>query len=237
MKRAILRTFCGVVILIPALHASVGSGQTISEKIDAILAAVPGNQWTALVENDSSSVVCYQRDPTNGLAPASNTKIFTTAAAFALLGTNYVFETRIYCDGTLTNGVLAGNLNLVCEHDPTWNTSVFLSAREPLDYIAAQLKTQGLTSVASNVQFYGACAFNLGSSDNLAARSTETRNAEAAAAFVAALRANGITVSGSAAGQTGFSAPGTLFYTHHSADLAREGNPLRLDIACIPLLR
>ena len=58
-----------------------------------------------------------------------------------------------------------------------------------------------------------------------------------AAAFVAALRAKGITVSGSAAGQTGFSAPGTLLYTHHSSDLAREGNPLRLDIACIPLLK
>ena len=237
MKRAILRTFCSAVILAPALHAAAGWTQTIPERIDAILSAVPGNDWSALVVNDSGSVVCYQRDPTNGLAPASNTKMFTTAAAFALLGTNHAFETRIYCDGPLTNGVLAGNLNLVCEHDPTWNTSVFPSVREPLDHIAAQLKAHGLASVASNVQCYGACAFNLGSSDNLAARPTETRNAEAAAAFVAALRANGITVSGSAAGQTGFSAPGTLFYTHHSADLAREGNPLRLDIACIPLLK
>jgi D-alanyl-D-alanine carboxypeptidase len=91
--------------------------------------------------------------------------------------------------------------------------------------------------VASNVQCYGACAYNLGSTDSLAGRSTLARNAEAAAAFLAALRAKGITVSGSAAGQTGLTAPGTLFHTHHSTELTYEGSPLRLDVACIPLLK
>jgi serine-type D-Ala-D-Ala carboxypeptidase/endopeptidase (penicillin-binding protein 4) len=230
-----LRTFTGIGVLV--LAAAVGSGQTIPEKVDSILAGVSGNQWSVLVENENGSAVCYQHDPTNGLAPASNTKMFTTAAAFALLGTNYAFETRVYADGTLSNGVLAGNLNLVCEHDPTWNTSVFTNARAPLDHIAAQLKAHGLTAVTSNVQFYGACALNPGSSDSLAAWSAEDWNVEAATAFVAALRAKDIKVSGSAAGREGFTAPGALLYTHHSTDLTREGQPLKLDIACIPLLK
>ena len=38
-------------------------------------------------------------------------------------------------------------------------------------------------------------------------------------------------------GQTGFSPPGTLYYTHRSSDLTYGGKPLRLDIACIPLLK
>src|SRR5437870_9404294 len=101
--------------------------QPIADQIDAILtrSAVAANTWTILVENRDGSVIYYQRSPTTGQAPASNTKIFTTSAAFGLLGTNYSFQTKVYYTGTLTSGVVSGDLNLVCEHDPTWQTSVF----------------------------------------------------------------------------------------------------------------
>src|SRR6478752_5881621 len=80
--------------------------QTIPSQIDAILAraAVAGNSWSVLIENASGSVIYYQRNPTTGLAPASNTKIFTSSAAFGLLGTNYTFQTRTYYNGTLVGG-------------------------------------------------------------------------------------------------------------------------------------
>ena len=229
------RLFLAAVVF--ALWPDAGWAQAKPGQIDAILSRVPGNTWTALVENDSGSVTYYQHDADLGFAPASNTKLFTTAAAFGLLGSNYVFATRIYCDGPLTHGVLHGNLNLVCEHDPTWNSSVFTNARVPLNHIAARLKALGLTSVGSNVQCYGVCAYNFFTTNNLSATTRQIRNAAAAAAFSAALQAQGITVSGKAAGQTGFTTPGRLFYTHHSSDLAYQGSPLRLDIACIPLLK
>jgi D-alanyl-D-alanine carboxypeptidase len=214
--------------------------QTIPDQIDAILArsAVVSNTWTVLVENRDGSVIYYQRSPTTGLAPASNTKIFTTSATFGLLGTNYAFQTRVYYTGTLAGGVISGNLNLVSEHDPTWNTSVFSSnARAALDHIAVQLKALGLTTVSGNVQCYGLCVYNLGSTDDLSASSTTTINSNAAVAFVAALQAQGISVTSSALGQTGFTPPGTLYYTHQSSDMTYGGSPLRLDIACIPLLK
>lgn len=224
-----------------ALLAARALAQSIPDQIDAILAdaAVAGNMWSILVENASGSVIYYQRNPTTGLAPASNTKIFTTAAAFGLLGTNYAFATRIHLGGTLSNGTLTGNLNLVCEHDPTWNTSTFSSARTPLDTIAARLKVLGLTNVVGNVQCYGCCFYNLGSTDasNHDAANQLSYNAAAATAFAAALTNQGITISGSAVGQTGFSAPGTLFHTHYSTNLTYGGKPLRLDVACIPLMK
>src|SRR5256886_7562360 len=231
--------------VIPALLFGVSlawyvRAQTIPDQIDTILArsAVAGNTWTVLVENKDGSVIYYQKSPTTGQAPASNTKMYTTSAAFGLLGTNYAFATRVYRNGTLGGGALTGDLNLVSEHDITWNTSVFSgNARAPLDHIAAQLKSLGLTSVSGNVQCYGLCAYNFASTDDLSATSTQTINANAAAAFVAALQAQGITVSGSALGQTGFSPPGTLYYTHLSSDLTYGGKPLRLDIACIPMLK
>ena len=233
-----MRSICAyIAVVVLVLLPGTGEAQTLSDQIDAILSALPGNAWTALVENDSGSVTYYERNPDTGLAPASNTKLFTTAAAFGLLGINYTFETRVYYDGTLTNGAVSGNLSFVCEHDPTWNTTVFRSARTPLDHIAAQLKALGVTSVASNVQCYGVCAYNFSSTDFLGASTTESKNAAAAAAFLAALRSRGIVVSGNAVGQTGFTAPGTLLYTHNSSDLTYQGRPLRLGVACIPLLK
>ena len=87
-----------------------------------------------------------------------------------MLAPNYVFQTSIYAEGAFSGSVLTGNLNLVSEHDPTWNTSVFPgNARKPLDTIAAALKARGLTTVTGNVQCYGLCAYGLGSTASLAA--------------------------------------------------------------------
>src|SRR5437762_13516384 len=80
--------------------ALVSQATPIPDQIDSILlrSTVVNNTWTILVENKDGSVIYYQRNPTLGQAPASNTKIFTSSAAFGLLGTNYAFETRIYRD-------------------------------------------------------------------------------------------------------------------------------------------
>lgn len=233
MKKALL-IFCF------GLFAAFSQAQSITDDINTILArtAVAGNSWTILVENRDGSTIYYQKNPTTGLAPASNTKMFTTAAAIGLLGTNYAFQTKIFRDGTITSGTLAGNLNLVCEYDPTWNTSVFSgNARKPLDTIAVALKAQGLNAVSGNVQCYGVCSYNYSSTGDLQGDTFLERNTNAAVAFKAALVAAGITVSGSAIGQNGFSPPGTLQHTYYSTNNTYGGKPLRLDVACIPLLK
>ncbi len=215
--------------------------QTIPDQIDANLAApaVAGNSWTIVIENKDGSVIYYQKNPTTGLAPASNTKIFTSSAAFGLLGTNYAFQTRTYYNGTLVGGVLTGDLNLVCEHDITWNTDVFSNPRAPLDFIAARVKALGVSNITGNVQCYGCCFYNLFSTDasNHDASNQLGYNRTAATNFVAALQAQGITVSGIPVGQIGFSPPGTLLYTYYSTNLTYGGKPLRLDIACNPMLK
>jgi D-alanyl-D-alanine carboxypeptidase/D-alanyl-D-alanine-endopeptidase (penicillin-binding protein 4) len=231
-----------VVALLVLTAQWCARAQTIADQINSILAgsSVANNTWTVLIENDTGTVTYYQKNPTTTKAPASNVKIFTTSAAFGLLGTNHWFESRVYRNGTFTNGTLIGDLNLVCEHDITWNDLVFGSggARKPLDRIASQLKAQGLVSVQGNVQVYGVCIYNY--ADTADTRDTGNQasyNAEGATAFVAALNAQGITVSGSALGQVGFSPPGTLMYTHKSSDLTYGGKPLRLDVACIALAK
>jgi len=96
-----------VGLIVGASLSLASSGQTLTDQINTILArpVVAGNTWTILVENGDGSVIYYERNPTTGQAPASNTKIFTTSAAFGLLGTNYAFQTRVYYTGTLTAGI------------------------------------------------------------------------------------------------------------------------------------
>ncbi|MFN7138293.1 MAG: D-alanyl-D-alanine carboxypeptidase, partial [Limisphaerales bacterium] len=211
----------------------------IPQQIDTILARpeVAANNWTILIENESGTVRYYERSPNTGRAPASNTKMVTTAAAIALLGTNHVFETRVYTEGTLVNGTLTGNLNFVSEHDITWNSSVFSgNPRRALDFIAGKLKTNGITQVVGNVRGYGVCIYGYSSTADTRDTSNQAwYNAEAATNFVAALQAQGITVTGVPQGFTGFNPPGSLFYTHKSTDLTYGSQPLRLAVACIPL--
>jgi len=209
--------------------------------IDGILArpSATNNQWSILI-TDQKGRVRYQKNSSRPSVPASNEKLFTVSGAFGLLGTNHSFETRIYLDGQFADGVLNGDVNLVCEHDITWNPAVFPSnAAAPLQHIATQLKAKGLKSVLGKVQCYGACFYNADGNSRMHNPGNQPQyNRQAAAAFKYALAGSGIVVSTNAAlGQPGFVAPGSLFYTHQSSDLLFNGEPLNLQTACIPLLK
>jgi len=67
----------------------------------------------------------YAQNSGKLFTPASNTKLFTTAAALALIGPDYTFRTTVETDGTLDRyGRLTGDLILVGRGDPN------LSGRE-----------------------------------------------------------------------------------------------------------
>ena len=81
--------------------------------------------WGIEVVSLSTGKVLYARDADKLFTPASNTKLFTTAAAMALIGPDYTFRTTVETNGTLdTHGRLTGDLVLVGRGDPN------LSGRE-----------------------------------------------------------------------------------------------------------
>ncbi len=57
--------------------------------------------------------------PNKSLIPASSLKVITTATALELLGKDFQFPTRLQYDGTITNGVLDGNIYIKGFGDPT----------------------------------------------------------------------------------------------------------------------
>jgi D-alanyl-D-alanine carboxypeptidase/D-alanyl-D-alanine-endopeptidase (penicillin-binding protein 4) len=81
--------------------------------------------WGIEVVSLKTGKVLYSQNPDKLFTPASNTKLFTTAAALALIGPDYSFHTTVETTGMLDkHGRLTGDLVLVGRGDPN------LSGRE-----------------------------------------------------------------------------------------------------------
>src|SRR5438477_11992568 len=72
----------------------------------------------------------YSHNAGIGLAAASTQKIFTSGAAFELLGADFRYRTMLRYTGDVKNGVLNGNLVIVGGGDPTLGSWRFNETNE-----------------------------------------------------------------------------------------------------------
>jgi D-alanyl-D-alanine carboxypeptidase/D-alanyl-D-alanine-endopeptidase (penicillin-binding protein 4) len=88
--------------------------------------------------------VVYASHAQDLLNPASNTKIFTSAAALARLGSDYRWVTEVYVDSLPVGGVLRGPLTIRGKGDPSLTS-------ERLWEVALELWHQGLREVKGDL--------------------------------------------------------------------------------------
>ncbi len=81
-------------------------------------ANTPNAIWAVRVLETESGKVIYDRNGFTSMIPASNTKMYTTAAALELLGVDHTYETGLYAAGPIRNGVLEGALVVKGSGDP-----------------------------------------------------------------------------------------------------------------------
>ena len=107
-RRHILKA-AALCLIIPASALAV-TGAEIRSQIDAALnqSSVAGNTWTVLIENQAGTSIYYERNPDTRLIPASNTKLYTSAAAYELLGWDHVWP---YANTTILNALYPINKN------------------------------------------------------------------------------------------------------------------------------
>ena len=92
-------------------------------------------------------------DGGNALPPASVAKTVTALYALDRLGPSHRFETRVIAAGSLSDGILTGDLILAGGGDPTLDT-------DGLNDLAAQMKAAGLKEVRGDFLVYeGALPF------------------------------------------------------------------------------
>jgi len=124
-RRSVARLLPIVLLLVtPLLAAPV---KPLADRVADVLRAsdLARGFWGIEVVSVSTGKTLYSQNADKLFTPASNTKLFTTAAALALIGPDYKFRTTVETTGTLDRyGRLNGDLVLVGHGDPN------LSGRE-----------------------------------------------------------------------------------------------------------
>lgn len=107
--------------------------------------------WSVLVVSLDRGDTLFAQEPDSAVAPASNMKLLTTAAAFRDLGPDFRFRTYVVTDGTVANGVLNGDLVLYGTGDPGLSDRFFPSRNTVFEILADQLQAAGIRAVDGNL--------------------------------------------------------------------------------------
>jgi serine-type D-Ala-D-Ala carboxypeptidase/endopeptidase (penicillin-binding protein 4) len=155
--RVFLRTIActGLLLCLCAVAASAAPHKVLARRVDAILARsdVARGFWGVEIEELDTGRILYSHDADLLFSPASNTKLFTTAAALALIGPNYRFRTTVEsATPPDPSGRLGGDLVLVGRGDPNLSGRALpysLKTERPLP------PTQAIEELADQVAAHG----------------------------------------------------------------------------------
>ena len=135
-----------VLFLIFSIQIFSSSNDLLKRRIDDALTKLPPKTKIAvLIYNPLTQDTIYVRNHTTSIIPASNTKIFTTAAALSILGGNYPLATKIFTDDkNIRDGVINGNLYI-----KGYGNSLF--TEKDLTDMVNSLKSQGIKRITGYI--------------------------------------------------------------------------------------
>lgn len=109
-------------------------------------------QWGVVIQSLETGEYLYKRNENKLFLPASNLKLFTSAAALEYLGTNFRYSTTLLLNGEITGHVANGDIVIRGAGDPTWSKR--FSPDQPLAVFerwADSLEEMGVTTVTGNI--------------------------------------------------------------------------------------
>ncbi|HVJ08957.1 MAG TPA: D-alanyl-D-alanine carboxypeptidase/D-alanyl-D-alanine-endopeptidase [Acidisarcina sp.] len=139
----------------PAPRSSVPGPGSLASEIQSLVGdvAVSRSQWgISVIALDGQPL--YALNDAQYFTPASNAKLFTTAAAFALLGPNFVSRTYVVREGAIdASGTLQGGLRLAGTGDPSLSHRSYPYQKEANGHVAPviPLATAALDDLAEQV--------------------------------------------------------------------------------------
>ena len=135
---------------------------SLQERVTRLLDQPPFDRatWNIFAQDDHGRVL-FNRNGDRFSVPASNTKLVVAAAAAVLLPADYRVRTSVYANGTVTNGVLDGDLILYGRGDPTWSERCYTidtlapggcdSTWTAMDAVADSLRARGIRRVSGRI--------------------------------------------------------------------------------------
>jgi len=129
--------------------------QQAAFEIDTLLNQAPTTMgwWGVKIQYATTGEVIYERNNAKMFMPASNQKMYTTAAALCLLGPQYRYVTDFVTNGNLDeNGVLNGDLIIRGSGDPTWSWRFYEKNYDSVMVrFVDSLKLRGITQIKGNI--------------------------------------------------------------------------------------
>lgn len=124
------------------------AAQPLAPRINSLLQERRANHafWGVSIYDLEQDSLLFSRNAERGFLPASNQKLFTTAAALDLLGSTYRYETTLTFDGTTKDSVMQGDLRLNGSGDPTFGSTA-LRLTDPLRDWAERLAEMGVRRI------------------------------------------------------------------------------------------
>jgi serine-type D-Ala-D-Ala carboxypeptidase/endopeptidase (penicillin-binding protein 4) len=141
---------------------------TLERRLTTLLDEPPFNRatWNVYVQDDRGRVL-FNRNGDRYSVPASNTKLVVSAAATVLLPVDYRVRTSVFANGTVSDGVLQGDLVLYGRGDPTWSERCFGidtlaagacdSTWTAVDAIADSIRAKGVRRITGRIVGDGSC--------------------------------------------------------------------------------
>ena len=139
------------------LSASVYA-QTVAQKLESSVNSLM-NSPQAIAANlsvyvaDDSGQLVYEYQGNKGLSTASTQKIFTAATALEALGKDYKYTTTASYSGKISNTVLAGEMYIFSNGDPTLGSWRY-EGYKPEDFLrklTEAVKAQGISTITGNL--------------------------------------------------------------------------------------
>jgi D-alanyl-D-alanine carboxypeptidase/D-alanyl-D-alanine-endopeptidase (penicillin-binding protein 4) len=120
----------------------------LSARIDDLLQRwdVEEAFWGVAVYDVDAEEMIYSRNTDQSFLPASNQKIFTTAAALDILGSTHRYETVLHYNGRTRGSVMQGDLILDGSGDPTFGSSQ-VRGDDPLKVWSQRLADMGVKRI------------------------------------------------------------------------------------------
>lgn len=145
-----------LILLFLLFAANVG----VAQSIDSIVSSASNQEtlWSVTVRN-SDGTILEDFNSEKLIIPASNQKLFTTAAILNGLGNGYRFYTNIYGGGNIVDSVYYGDLIIRGVGDPSISGFMYGDDREfVFKEFLEQLKSRGIKEISgkliANIGFF-----------------------------------------------------------------------------------
>ncbi len=146
--------FCCFSASLICIHPKASAGLGLTSTIQELVKASDSPSTSELgvyICNAETGEIIYQRNQNTLLAPASNLKLYTAAAALHYLGPEYTYKTSVYGSPIdPVKGIMEGSLYLVGSGDPTF-CEPYMPPTSVLETFANTLSKMGLRRVLGDI--------------------------------------------------------------------------------------